>query len=216
MNERNLIGNFLEIDGFDDFKNDGRLTTLSIAVRGARHLCGRELDSGIRKSKEEIIDKTIDEGEKRIIHSSQFLGLTNYLIILDLIGSLFQTKSNKRKGDNIELALSCFSSLNENHIVAIKVLRNSLAHHFGLGNDTHIFSISQDYKVAIELPDKANEWNRTRTVKAESNFTKINDVLLCDFIESVIQKLNQEFANDNLSLRTGIDENTLKSKFTIK
>jgi hypothetical protein len=215
MNEKELIGNYLSISGYEDFKKEHRITTLSIALRGARHLCGRDTETGLRKTEDELINKSITDLEGGFFYSSQFLGLTNYLIILDLVGSLFNNKSVKKKSkDGFEHALIHFTELNDAHISALKSLRNSLAHNFGLGTSSHIFSLSDSYIDMILLPSKGNEWHNSTNDK-ELSRTQINGVLLCDFIESVITSLSKEFTENNLGLKGGINELKLESNFTV-
>jgi hypothetical protein len=94
-------------------------------------------------------------------HSSLLLGLTNYLIILELIGSVFKLKNNDDNytKDGIEYALKLYTKLGNEKIKGIKALRNSLTHNFSLANNSHNFEISTDFIEMIEIPDKIIEFH---------------------------------------------------------
>lgn len=67
----------------------------------------------------------------------QFTGLINYLILLEQFGSIFipknQVKIKEKNG--IFCSLKYYSKLSDEQINAIKSLRNSLTHKFGLATE---------------------------------------------------------------------------------
>ena len=214
MVDKHLIENILNIKNFDPKEN--LVSTLTIALRGARRLTGRNSDTGLLLKEEERLELICQNIETDHYYSNQLLGITNYLIILDLIGCVFSRKDEtKMSKDGIEHALLNFSKLNNEDLKAIKALRNSLAHNFGLGNDAHVFSLSDKYSDMIKTPNKEDAYYLTKT-KEERSYTNVNPNKLFDFIESIYIMLHQLLEVDKLELKKGVDEDVIRAKFTIK
>lgn len=215
MNEKEIIGNFLGVKGYDSFNQENRDSTLMIALSGARKLTGRNIITGIPLGKKEKNEKIINEVKENRYRSSLFLGITSYLIILDLVGCVFKKKNITKKSNvGIIQALIHFSTLEKPQRDTIKSLRNTLAHNFGLADDTHIFSLSTEYENLIELPQEGNQYYKAKT-KNNENYTNVNEEKLCELIESVYKNLSTEFEADNLTFKNGMDIERLKKNFTI-
>ena len=71
-----------------------------------------------------------------------------------------------------------------------------------------MFSLSDQYKNMIELSEIIDP--KTSSKKTE---VKINEILLCSFIEDIYSSLIILFNEDELHLR--LNENKIKSRFTI-
>ena len=190
MTDNEIIGSFLNISGYDAFSNERRISTLWIALKQARKIVGRIIESGIlldEKMSIGINEEIMNEGR---YHSCLLLGLTNYLIILDLIGSVFKLKNltKSHSPDGIIHALKNFNSLDVEKIKAIKALRNSLTHNFGLANKSHIFMLSSSFPELIELPKDQDRWNISKEEERD-NYTKVNEVKMCQLVEDIYNKL---------------------------
>ena len=113
-----------------------RLSTISLLLRSARKLSGRDLVTGIYEGREFNEQNFVDE----TYNSFLFTSLLNYLILLDQIGIIFGETSNS---NGIVSALDTFSKLPKRKKTIIKELRNSLAHNFGLTSNKYICSFSR-------------------------------------------------------------------------
>jgi hypothetical protein len=193
-----------------------RLSTISILLRGARKLSGRDLLTGIYLRSEINFENFTDQ----IYHSNQFSGLINYLIFLEQIGSIFELKSRKKNG--IHIALENFSFLSSQQIVAIRALRNSMTHNFGLASEIipenkgkrHKFTLSIERNANIVSLPK-NKWEGDFTDKSEQSNTIIYIIDLSDLVENIYSQLKTEVSSNNIkiALKNGLDE--LKARFTI-
>lgn len=212
MTEKELIGNLLNVPDSEQFSNESRVSTLLIALRGARKLCGRSLDTGDLIDEDKKLDKLIEELEEGRYYSALFIGLTNYLVLLDLLGFVFTKQKNIKNipKDGIMNALNSFTDLTPNEKKAIKALRNSLAHNFGLANKDYNFSLSYQYENMMEIA-------RPPTVKKGESRQKIliniNEVELCTFIESIYTKVVNHHKKDEIYLT--MTELQVKNRFTI-
>jgi hypothetical protein len=205
----NLFVNNLEIK-----KNT--YSCLSIAIRDARMITGRNLETG-------EMEFNILNTEKTFLNPYSFIGIINYLLILDMIGSIFSLKNFKtEKESNIYKALKQFSkNINEKDIFTIIALRNSLAHNYSLANipkskkenDTklHHFVIKNSIdEVTIK---HNNKWDGKYNSKQDLNSTEIGAENIIALIEEVISNLKIEVEKDNVEINFSLDE--LKMRFTI-
>jgi len=192
-------------------------------------------DANVLYSKKEVLQRIADllnssneedncEVEKLLnqMQNIPFLSLVGYLILLDLIGEVFSTKSN------IVKAIDSFGSEElKEHKWTVNALRNSLAHNYGLvnipnnkahdSNSLHKFTLID----GSNKEDKIFERERTPTRKSiwsdksEDTSTKVYVPTLIKEIEKLYRTLKQEVENGNykLCLSGGIEE--LKSRFTI-
>ena len=110
-----------------------------MAIRSARCLTGREIITGkaIGICEMEYIVLNKDEVTTHQLYNEHCLsGLAMYLIAIDCIGCLFDNKTTLSEEKNsIGRALKSFSSLDKVRIEAVKDLRNTLAHNFGLATE---------------------------------------------------------------------------------
>jgi hypothetical protein len=158
-----------------------RYSCLKIALDDARIITGRN-ENGL------FIENNVLENGKSFLNQHSFIGLVNYLLVLDLIGEVFilkplrlkELKLEKIKSDkmNIYKALKQFSSLIDKDIYTINALRNSLAHNYGLINipdeskyyesSLHKFNLlNLENSALIKYPE--TKWE---TVKSDNNDKK--------------------------------------------
>lgn len=212
MEEKEIINKLLNID----IKEDQVISTLALAIRGARELSNRNVETGDFDEiyNVAVLDKQI---ENRTFLSNRFLSITNYLIIIDLIGNIFYHKyGNENSNDSFKNALSNFTDLEGKTINSLKNLRNSLAHQFSLGNDTEIFIL--DYSTTsdkiIETADEIYHIKKRNQEKNNKNFTTAYYWNICELVENIFSKLlelNSE--NELLILGKFKDGNNMKKHY---
>lgn len=216
MNEKDFIKKFA--NSFEIEPN--RYSCLVIALQDARKITGRDIITG-------NITNDFLENDQTFLNPYSFIGLVNYLLILELIGEIFQLKTfSTNKKNNIYKALKQFAhSISDKDIDTIIALRNSLAHNYGLINIPHntkedktklhkfVLVNSADIDL-IKYPNKL--WNKDYADKSDDTSTEISLIKLQDLIESTYNNLIIEIENDSieLDLEKKIDE--LKARFTIK
>jgi len=216
MNEQEFIWKFLNQA---EIEKD-RYSSFVLAIRDARSISGRDPESG-----ENGLD--ILTNEKSFLSPNSFIGLINYLLILEMIGKIFKIKNGSKikKNNSIYKALHQFYNLDEKDINTIIALRNSLAHNYSLVNipyneienndKRHKFILCYSSNVnIIEYPTKP--WDGQFSNKLDSSSTKIGIILLIELIEEIIRKVKYLYKNNliELDLDNGIDE--LKTCFTIR
>ena len=150
-----------------------RRSCLLMAIRSARYLTGRDVITGKAIGiceMEYTILKNDDVTTLQLYNEHFFSGLAMYLIAIDCIGCLFDNLTITPKTENnnsIIRALKSFSTLDDERIEAVKDLRNTLAHNFGLATESkggakktkHKFTLSfSDKAEAIKLPKKRLGW----------------------------------------------------------
>ena len=215
MNNKDFIKKFVNSLKIEE----NRYSCLLIALQDARIITGRDIKNG--NIKNEIL-----ESEQHFLNPHSFIGIINYLLVLELIGEIFKTKTfSTKKKNNIYKALMQFhATINEKDIDTIIALRNSLAHNYGLINIPHN-SKEDDTKLhkftllntpntnLIEYPER--KWSKQYSDHSEETSTKISVIKLQNLVESTYNNLKTEINNDNATISlSGIDE--LKSRFTIK
>ena len=207
---------------------DNRKSCLLMAIRSARYLTGRDVDlgnaKGIRDMELDVLMKD-DVTTYWLDNEFFFSGLAMYLIAIDCIGCLFENKtvvSEKNEG-SIRIALKSFSSLDKARIEAVKDLRNTLAHNFGLATENmlpkgnpkknkHKFTLSfSDDAEAIKMP--TTEWDGDYDKKEETTSTIIGVAAFCELMESIIANVYECNKKGQLKLR--ISENEAKARFTV-
>jgi len=198
---------------------------LMIAISDARKITGRNIETG----KQEF---NILVGNNDFLNPDSFIGIINYLLILDMIGEIFKkngfTFGKKNKNKKIGKALKQFGGvISDCDIDVIVALRNSLAHNYGLinipwevsenGTKRHKFTlINTDCEFLIKYPPENNRWDGDFKDKSETTSTEVSKENLINLIETVFKNLKQDLENNEvkLALNDGIDE--LKARFTIK
>jgi hypothetical protein len=220
MNEKEFIEKFLSLEGPVE-TNPLRLSTLSFGLRGARKLAGRDIKTGAYL-KSEFNDENFQNGT---YFAFEFTGLINYLVLLEQIGSIFRPKDQNiyTSKNGITCALTYFSNLQGHEIHAIKSLRNSLTHKFGLATEKQPtdkiprkFTISREESLSnkvVELP--VTNWTGDFLDKSQDTSTTIYLLNLIDLIEGIYKRVVLEQKSDNLelALNGGIEE--LKVRYTI-
>lgn len=220
MNENNYLKKFTRSIKIESH----RYSCLMLALQDARKIAGRNILNG-------QITNDILENDQSFMNPYSFVGVVNYLLILELIGEIFRLKTfSTNKSNKIYKALKQFSasdmtmtSLNERDIDTIIALRNSLAHNYGLINipsekekktKLHKFILlNNDNSELIKYPMQI--WNEDFADKSEETSTQISVIKLQDLVERVFLNLTTEIENDtvDLALEKGLDE--LKARFTI-
>jgi hypothetical protein len=203
------------------FKNEeNRHSSLSFALRDARKLSNRDMDSG-----------NVTLPYEAPLFPDSWASALLYLIVLDQIGTCFINKTKKHhyfQGNAIYKAIKDFSDLSDPEAYAIESLRHSFAHNYGLCNvkkkkdtkeiiksHTHIFVLFADENgQLIKLPKKGSEWNGNFDVKLEEAQTYINLWLFGDFVENLFRKLKEEYMKDNVELSSKIELNELRVRYT--
>lgn len=227
--EKQFVTQLLDTNLQPMSSSPARHSTIVSLLRVARKFCGRDVETGHYNDSDKI-----DLDEKSLLDGTyygfQFSGLLNYLIILDQIGHAFKLKNTlirtpKDENNSIVWALTYFSPLylNENKKHAIKTLRNTLAHKFGLATQKKVDKValprrqfilnSTDNPAIVELPK--NDWDGEFTNKSSDTYTIIHLLNLFDLIEKIYGKLLNEIDADNIeiALEGGVEE--LKARYTI-
>lgn len=202
---------------------DNRRSCLMMAIKCARHLTGRDIKNGdaagMTQMSADILMRD-DVSMNLLEYESLFVGIATYLIALETIGCAFQNVNKSSNESNaIKRALAMFSSLDTRQMDAIKDLRNTLAHNFGLATEArskrkynHKFTLSMsDESQDVILPEK--EWDGNFDNKDEQYSTKIGVFSFCNLMESIISKVIDCHSKGQLQLRIG--ENEAKARFTI-
>lgn len=209
--------------GLKQVKN--RKSCLLMAIRSARYLTGRDVITGkalgIGEMEYNVLKK--DEVQTHQLYNEHFFtGIAMYLIALDCIGCLFENTTIKPVDDNnsIVRALESFSALKNKEIEAVKDLRNTLAHNFGLATESkggakktkHKFTLSfSDKAEAIKLPKK--DWDGDFGNKKQSCSTIIGVSAFCNLAESIIANVYDSYEKGLLKLR--VSEEQVKARFTV-
>ena len=198
-------------------ENPTRFSTISLLLKGARSLSGRNLQTGVYELRE-FNETNFINGT---YHSFQFTGLIDYLILLEQVGSIFKPINKSTIDKNpIPRALGYFTLLESKKIESVVGLRNSIAHKFGLAtessprNGSRKFALSNNRNVAvIDLPQ--TPWNGDFSDKSDATTTIVYLHDLIDLIESVYQSIISEnkCGNIEMTLEGGIAE--LYARYTM-
>lgn len=210
--------------------DDHRKSTLQLALEQARHLIGYTKEKGVsiagykcrglnitEKDGHITADRIEDNRSKDDIDvCDAFSALSLYLIALDQLGHLFvKGKESVKVGEILKKAkISEFG--NEDIRKAIKQLRNSLCHNFGLANNRKPFykftlDFNDENKI-IELPMKV--WDGNWSDKMKETQTTINIFPLCNAIEKAINSVITQYEHGEI-LCVISDLEEIKSRFTL-
>ena len=217
MNQSNDL-KYLEKFAKEYELESNRFSCLHIAIRDARMISGSDIKTG--KMKYDIL-----ESSDSFLSPYSFIGIINYLLVLELIGMVFKKRAfTTNKKNSIFKSLKQFSSLSDTDIDVIISLRNSLAHNYGLvnipesqkeyKNKRHLFTlINTESAQLIDYPNKS--WNGSYKTKMNDMYTKIGVHKLFDLVESVYLNLKSSLEQGDVdyALDGGIEE--LKTRFTI-
>jgi hypothetical protein len=218
MGDKEFIEKLIDINQ-PMIDNPMRYSTIGILLKGARNLSGRRLSDGVY----EMLELNSKNFAEQTYYSGLFTGLINYLIFLEQLGRIYKIiKGEEISNHTNEIAfiLTKFTGLNESEIFAIRALRNSLAHKYGLATQKenkvgliHKFTISiESNKDVVKLPLVA--WSGDFSDKNEQTNTTIYVVDLIDLIEKVYSNLKEEIKITHITLNVGIMDE-LKARFTI-
>lgn len=169
---------------------------------------------------ESIHSLPINEG---FYESSKMLGLVLYLILLDQLSDIFPmlgVTSNPNENGIVRMLRQAGTPLQDSEMIAVKNLRNSLAHNFGLAskpeNKDPYFRYSLDYS-----RHDSGQIITTAKSTASSDFgtddgqmqTTISVPLLIEHIESILQDVidKQKLSNYGDILK---DKDELRVRFT--
>lgn len=192
-----------------------RYSTLALLLRGARSLSGYNVETGIY----EMLELKEETFFNQTYHSFQFSGLISYLIFLEQIGSLFRPKDSYKilsdESNGINCALSYFSTLDENKISAIRALRNSLTHKFGLATQNKGVN-SFKFTLSIERNSDIlhlGNWSGDFTDKNETSFTTVFIFDLIDLIEMIYKEICKGWAEQTIISLIPLNE--INTRYTI-
>ena len=217
FNEHEYLIKFASTLNFEE----GRNSCLVAALRDARRITGRNIDTGERENYFLGADKVV-------LSPYSPIGLVNYLLILDMIGNIFTAKGKEldEVKNKIYSALFCFSNLSEEEIHVVLALRNSLAHNYGLANkkekkngkldqrQTHKFILDNTTQAPLICFPKV-PWDGQFSTKTEDQSTTVGTIALMNLVEEVYHTLltKLEKGTATLNLAGGIEE--LNSRFTV-
>lgn len=237
--EKKYLTAFLKVNdpymiGCEDNNGKRRYSCLSKAYRAARLISGRDMETGSLDRKSVGLSPLLWDKQESpyFLGKNSFIGVLNYLIILEMIGSIF-AKGHSRNNNNIFNAIKDFSNCNEllgnrneRKIRAIIALRNALTHNYGLASPAYhsyheSFKFSLNYKKGeadpiVHLPSSGNRWEwRNFSDKDSSSNTIINSQRIGSLTETVLQNVIKDLEDDKL--RLALDDGFLefKSKYTI-
>ena len=191
-----------------------------IALNDARKITGRDIISG-------EYQLNIFESGNTLFNPYSFIGIVNYLLILDMIGEIFEISTfSTNKHNNIYKALKQFSLLKNDDIDTCIAIRNSLAHNYGLINipkDTKEYSTkrhkfvldNQPNPPLIEYPHEGQGWIGNFNDKSESSSTTIGYIKICDLVEEVYINLKTKAEEGLVLLALNQNIEELKARFTI-
>ena len=210
--------------------DDHRKSTLQLALEQARHLIGYDKKQGISvdgykyrglkiKEKDGHITAEISEDNRPIDVldiCDAFSALSLYLIALDQLGHLFVKGKESVKVGAILKKAKIAEFGKEDTRKAIKQLRNSLCHNFGLANNRKPFyKFTLDFEKIdkiIEMPAKV--WDGNWADKSEETQTTIYVFPLCSAIEKAIDSVILQYKNGKINCEI-IDMEEIKSRFTV-
>jgi len=203
MEDRKFIESFISQKDM----GERRESCLIIALQNARILSRRDKDGNAFN---------IDFCEKLdgVIEFEPFIGLVNYLLVLDMLGAIF-TDKKKYVGERIKGILNIYGKMKEDEQKAISKLRNCLVHNYGLADkDKKIkFILDSSCSVMIQYPTK--NWDGEYSTKDDdATSTTINPQILIEKIEEIYMKIKEEVMDGGLNHKLeNIEE--LKARFTI-
>ena len=210
----------------------GRKSTLQLALNQARKLGGviqGELVSRtqflLRKVNEEHDAKEIANTLLSSYHDEEMDVLTSlslYLIVLDQLGHIFGKRSNdsNRVKDAIDAA-NVTSKMNEEELNAIRNLRNSINHNFGLANYNPSKGIGL-FKYTLCFEDDGNQkpvvepikkWDGAWSDKEEDTSVHVYPFSLINYIEDIVLSFINQYTKGIIQSPLSADE--LKTRFTI-
>lgn len=199
-----------------------RFSTIALLLRNARHMTGRNLETGAYE-KNELCNLEIDKNG--LFEPQKFNGLINYLIFLEQLGHIF-IHDKTGKLNKIDILLKQYAkNLNSDERNAIRALRNALAHQFGLAivslntktkkinpKFTHKFTLSIASGSSIIKLGKS-PWKGDFKDKSDETSTTVYIYKLHELAELILSKIQNDISNNSISIRLPLEE--IKTRFTI-
>lgn len=213
-------------------ENHERNSTLQLALECARFHLGIKKNEkpnyNAFQSRHNFVEKILHDNKKQSSYEDLdmvsdnaeiFSALMLYLNVLEQIGTLF-CKTSKKKYCPIINAITDFypKEMQDKEKQAIKNLRNSLAHNFGLVNlkgksPTHKYTIcfQNEGKKIIELPK--TKWNKDYTDQSEKTSCLVYAFPLMTLVEDILSEIIKKYKQNKLKFAMPIEE--VKSRFTV-
>ena len=194
-----------------------RYSMTALLLRNARKLAGRNIETGVYEMNEVNENNFVEQ----TYYSMQYTSLINYLILLEQIGSIFKPKEIDKieQTNGIYCTLKYFSPLNQEKIEAIKALRNSLVHKFGLatekkdkGGKSFKFSLSVEKNDEIVIP---KDWSGDFSDKSDDTLTTIFIPSFKDLVEGIYSNIIQDWELSKLEILRKVTINEMKARYTI-
>ena len=213
VNINEYVELLLKVDGSFETKFS-RISTIKSLLKGAREYSGRNLQTGVYERKDINQYDFINE----LFEAKRFNGLISYLLLLELIGSIFQSKDTICNENGIRRALVLFSKkIKGDSIFAIPSLRHSLVHRFSLctedkGDKSFKFKLNWcKNETIIKIPSV--RWDGNFANSDEETYTEIYVENLIDEIEFIYNQAIYQLKNNLVEVEISIDE--LNSRYTI-
>lgn len=213
--------------------SENRKSTLQLALKQARRLIGitskeeasytlfKLRNSKGAKNQDAIADIALEvyiDEEMDIITS-----LSLYLIVLDQLGHIFGSRSNKSNRVKEALEKSDINTgLKDIELEEIADLRNSINHNFGLacynpsknlGVRKYTICIVEDGKQQ-SVVDAIKKWEGDWCCKNEDTSVHVHPFSLINLIEKVIDSYIKQYNDEKLYTPLCVEE--LKTRFTIR
>ncbi len=185
------------------------VSSFRAAIREARTLTGRDLDTGTRKQ---------NAGQRT--PPTDWSGALVYLIVLELIGSTLRPRGGRalrnrnRREQPVDRALRYFATpaMSPQQRGAFVALRNSFAHNFGLTNVSPVerrhrfWLIDHATEPLIKFPGR--RWNGKYGAASLGGPTTINLPALGDLVEVIVTQVERAALAQELRLadRVTVDE----------
>jgi hypothetical protein len=203
MNKNMFIKNFVSKRDMED----GRESCLMIALENARVLNKRDIDVN-------FLNIEIAQRLGGLIEFNSFIGLVNYLLLLDMIGAIFASqRKGKGVGERIKEILKKYGNMNKTEQDAIYRLRNCLVHSYGLADKKVKFTLTNSIEKIVQPPK--NAWDGNYSKKDDDTSTLINPQKMINKIEEIYEEVKRRVLNDELDCTLEGGEDELKTRFTI-
>jgi hypothetical protein len=208
---------FLEKFVCDKLIESNRYSSFSIALEDARKITGRDVATG------ELKHHILTNKNNGHLEPYSFIGITNYLLLLEIIGKVFEPNVSSSGKKGICGALQHFSDIDEKDQYVIEALRNALVHSYSLvnipsnqdhnENSQHLFTLSAfEDAPLIRYPDIS--WDGNFNNKAENRSTIVQTNRLFDEIELIVENVRAGVRDGSIKSRIKLPE--LKARYTIR
>jgi hypothetical protein len=198
---------FLEKFVCDKLIESNRYSSFSNALEDARKITGRDGATGALKH------HILTNKNNGHLEPYSFIGITNYLLLLEIIGKVFEPNVSSSGKKGIRVALQHFSDIDEKDQYVIEALRNALVHSYSLvnipsnqdyhENSQHLFTLSASEDAPLILyPDISWDGNFNNKAKNRSAIVQTNR--LFDEVELTLE-----------NVRAGVRDGSIKSRIKL-